>query len=63
MEKIFHLSKHTPYWFKVKFSGQLSVHVKLFKTNPEIQPVQLSIVDPKQNVQLPSQALHVLVEA
>lgn len=62
MEKAFHFSKQTPYWFRVKFSGQVSVHVKLFSTNPFIHPVQLSIVAPKQYVQLPSHALQVFVE-
>ena len=62
MEKAFHFSKHTPYWFSVKFSGQESVHVKLFRTNPVMHPVQLSIVGPKQYVQLPSHVLQVFVE-
>jgi hypothetical protein len=35
--------------------GQVSVQVKLNSTMPEIHPVQLLIVDPKQKVQLPSQ--------
>lgn len=38
------------------------MHVKLFKTNPSMHPVQLLIVGPKQYVQLPSHALHVLAE-
>lgn len=44
-------SKHTPHWFTVSPVGQLDAQVKLFKTKPEAQAVQLSIVGPKQNVQ------------
>ena len=43
--------QQTPHWFTVKFSGQLVVQVKLFRTKPESQAVQLSTVDPKQKVQ------------
>ena len=41
--------------------GQLIVQVKLNRTIPVMHPVQLLMVDPKQNVQLPSQASQVWV--
>lgn len=38
--------------------GQLVVHVKLFKTSPLMQEVQLSTVGPKQKLQLVLQRSH-----
>jgi len=58
---IIHFSKQTLHWLTVYPEGQESVQVKLKRTIPDMQPVQLSMVPPKQNVQLPSQVSQVLV--
>ena len=55
------ISEQTPHWLSVKFSGHEVVQVKLFKTSPEAQAVQLLTVSPKQKVQRLSQGSQVPV--